>query len=62
MLKNCCLSVSVPSDVNRERTGPRSVGAELTQGGGAKPDDEPVRVGSVRSELGITDAVDIYVT
>jgi hypothetical protein len=29
-------SVSGPSDVNRERTGPRSVGAELTHGGGAK--------------------------
>jgi hypothetical protein len=36
MFKNFCLSVSGPSDVNRERTGPRSVGAELTHGGGAK--------------------------
>jgi hypothetical protein len=38
MLKNDCLFVSGPSDANRERTGPRSVGAELTHGGGAKSD------------------------
>jgi hypothetical protein len=37
VFKNFYLSMSGPSDVNRERTGLRSVGAELTQGGGAKP-------------------------